>query len=246
MTVNSDRIVISIDGLAATGKSSLAKGLASRLNYTHLNTGLLYRAIAQIIIDNALTTDDITRGNLLDKNLTLTLDKNDKDQICVKANCIINGINQSRILSLEQVQSEQTSKLASQIAVLPKVRSFLLPVQREAFPSMPIIAEGRDTGTVVFPNAKYKIFVEVPAQIRAFRRLVQLEPKATDLPKDIFDERIKQIEFDILERDKRDETRTYAPCVPAKDAKIYQNTRESLTQAIDDLYHLVSSSEGKL
>ena len=245
MTSNSDRIVISIDGLAATGKSSLAKGLASRLNYTHLNTGLLYRAIAQVLLDNSLTKEDIISGKLLEKNLSLTLDKNNKGEIYVNVDVTIKGTKQLKTLTLEQVQSEQTSKLASEIAVFPEVRTFLLPVQHEAFKGIPIIAEGRDTGTVVFPKANHKIFVEVPSEIRAYRRLVQLDPNATELPKDIREVRVKQIEIDILERDKRDQTRANAPCIPAKDAKIYQNTRQSLTQAIDDLYHLVSSSEGK-
>ena len=234
------RTVITIDGLAGTGKTSLARQLAERLQFQHLNTGILYRSLALLTLGQDLS--EITDASIapLLSSVKMSVEKNKQGQSVV--------VLPDRVepLTYEALQSESISETASLIATLPSVRKFLMPVQRNAFSSSPLVAEGRDMGTVIFPEAELKIFVEVPVEIRAERRFQQLEAGdllTTELYLERSREGIKnQIKSDILARDHRDQHRSLAPCIPAKDAIIFDNSLNSLTKAVDELYHLASRS----
>lgn len=186
-----ERIVVTIDGLAGSGKSSLAKGLAIKLGFELLNSGLLYRALA-------LLCDEISEADAVKK------------------------IEENREFLLSpsgDLYSENTAKKASVLAAFPKVREFLLPIQRASLKGRSIVAEGRDMGSVVFPDAKVKVFVEVPVSERALRRGVA--------------------EADLEERDRRDKEREIAPAIVPEGALIFQNTGGSLEDKIEELYQLV-------
>jgi cytidylate kinase len=238
--MNEKRKVITIDGLAATGKSSLAKGLADKLKFIHINTGLLYRSLAVKTLELNLDPNDsksIEKQLLCHTKLSMQLDEFSQPF------ALLNTNSNSNKLYAEQLQTSEISEVASKIAIHNCVRDFLLPVQRQAYPGTNIIAEGRDAGTIVFPDADLKFFIEVPAFIRAKRRFFQTITDSRNLSEIDIENQIKAIESEILARDKRDQQRANAPCIPAKDAILYQNTQDSLTQGIDDLYNMASSSE---
>lgn len=186
-----DRKIVTIDGLAGSGKSSLAKGLADKLGFEFLNSGLIYRALA--LKCKELTEDAVVR-TLLENIDFLWSPSGD-------------------------LYSEENARRASLVATFPKVRELLLPVQRDAFPGKSIVAEGRDMGSVVFPDADVKVFVQVPVSERAKRRGVE--------------------ESVLIERDKRDQKREVAPAVIPDGALIFENINGSLEEKIDELYQLV-------
>ena len=233
------RTVITIDGLAGSGKSSLAYQLSLKLGFQHLNTGILYRTVGFLVLEKqAEVLKNKVKATLEQSvvdalnSFSLFLDKDSLDSPVVR-------ISDGRVLSFDQLQSEEISTISSRIAVFSEVRDYLLPIQRNAYPGHNLVAEGRDMGTVVFPEATRKFFIEVPADIRAERRYRQLIG-STLLKNEDPEEMKKTIKFDILERDRRDQERVLAPCAPAPDAFIFSNTAPSLTQAVDELYHLAS------
>jgi cytidylate kinase len=226
------RIVIAIDGLAGTGKSTLAKLLAEKLQYQHLNTGLIYRSVAFLMTEHNLSVTEPDKILSVMSQNTISIESDTDARSLVR-------FSDGRIFYYEDLLSEEVSKNASQVAALEPIRSSLLDLQRKAYPNTPIVAEGRDMGTVIFPDADIKFFIEVPSVIRSERRLRQLQEAGVLVGKNIEEEK-KQIESDILDRDMRDSKRSVAPCIPATDAIIFDNSILSLTQAVAELYHQIS------
>jgi cytidylate kinase len=227
------RIVIAIDGLAGTGKSTLARLIAERLGFQHLNTGLIYRAVAFIMAERGLSIaqDQALVAAIQQTGIRIVRDDVGRPQV---------RLQDGRSFYYEDLLAEEVSKHASQVAAHESVRAALLELQREAYPGLPLVAEGRDMGTVVFPDAQVKFFIEVPASIRAARRLAQLREQGEFC--DVADEDAKKhIESEILERDTRDQQRAIAPCIPAHDAVLFDNSKLSLTQAVTELYHRASA-----
>jgi cytidylate kinase len=215
MLTEEKRRVITIDGLAGSGKSSLAKALAARCGFYFLSSGLLYRAIGLLVSKNIY------------KNQIVTLDSDSKNRSIVK----IDGLAVA-----EDLHTEAIGAFASKVAADPAVRKALISAQRESFPSKPIVAEGRDMGTVIFPEAPLKFFISAPAEVRAKRRMAQLnDKKAQNQP-------FEEILNEINARDLRDTERAISPTVAAADAITIENgPGVSLTEVVDKMYHFASS-----
>ncbi len=197
-------VVITIDGRGATGKSTLAKNLASRMGGVVIHTGVLYRYIAMCVLEagGAVTQESVLACALLELK-----------QSVQKVESLVLGQ-----LSLSKMETEAVAEVASQIAVFPLVRTLLTRYQRELITrycqkKKPVILEGRDAGSVVCPEAGVKFFLEAPLAVRVKRRDVTMEQQ--------------------LRRDSRDEKRTIAPLVCPKDAYILDTTgnKESMTKA---------------
>ncbi len=224
------RKVITIDGLAGTGKSSIAKGLATKLNWIHLNSGLLYRAVAyEALSNNVDTSSEELLCEIIKRNKpNLDIEK-EKSEPFVKWG--------ERKLSAE-LHTEDVSLTASKISQFLKVRQALLPAQQNAFPTSNLIAEGRDMGTVVFPDAHIKFFVEVSPEIKAKRRLSQLQEQKTS---NINGLTLEKVQKNLEERDRKDAERATSPTIPAKDGVIVDNSTVTLTETIDKMYNIASS-----
>jgi cytidylate kinase len=201
-------MVIAIDGPVGSGKSTVGRLLANKLDFLHMSTGALYRAIGWRANQEGIPFTEVSR--LLDLMKRINLDiKRGED-----------GSNRVYINSLEvtsYIYSEEVGKLASAVSTIPEVRENLIPLQRDLGNRNNIVLDGRDIGTVIFPNAEIKFYLDASPEERAKRRWLELKTKGiiVDLAKLI--EEIKQ-------RDYQDTTRAVAPLKKAKDAIYIDST----------------------
>ncbi len=218
-----DRIVVTVDGLGASGKTALAKGLAQRLGFGHLNSGLLYRATALLAVENGADIDRAESVAELVRAHRFQLLKQADGEV----DFLVDGASRIRDLS-----SELLSMGASRVARHAEVRELLLPCQKNAFPGVGLVAEGRDMGTVVFPQAPVKFFVEARLDVRAKRRAAQLLQKGEKID-------VETIQRELRERDERDAQRAVAPMKPAEGAVLIDNSDQPLEAIVEKMYQAV-------
>jgi cytidylate kinase len=203
--------VIAIDGPAASGKGTIAQGVAAALGYRYLDSGSLYRLVALAAGWQKVSLDDEPRLAALADALDLSF---------LDGRTFLSGQDVT-----DAIRTEEVSAMASKVAVLPRVRTALLTRQR-AFRAPPgLVAEGRDMGTVVFPDAKLKIYLTASAEARASRRHKQLIDKGNSIT-------IQGLLRDIRERDARDSARAEAPLKTAVDAVVLDTTDMAADAAI--------------
>lgn len=203
-------LLITIDGPAGAGKTTVSKMLARKLGYRYLDTGALYRAVAVGVRAAGIQPDD-DRG-LGDVCRTLHLNI-DGDRL------VLNGQDITH-----RIRSPEISMLASAVSARPVVRQALLGIQRDMGRTGGLVAEGRDMGTVVFPEADLKFFLNATARQRALRRFAQYDEGS--------DQTLEQIEQDIRRRDRNDSSRDIAPLRPADDAVTIDSTAMTARQVV--------------
>lgn len=214
--------VITVDGPSGVGKGTVSRGLAEKLGWHRLDSGALYRILALAAVDAGVSLSDTDAVAALAPKLDIrfTGDHEDNEAIWV------DGRNLR-----DRVRAEATGGLASQIAAAPAVRAALLQRQKDFRIAPGLIGDGRDMGTVVFPDAALKLFLTASAEERAQRRLRQLSAAGQSAI-------LEDLCTEISTRDERDRTRSVAPLVPASDAILIDTTFLSPTQVaerIDDL-----------
>jgi 3-phosphoshikimate 1-carboxyvinyltransferase len=203
--------VITVDGPTASGKGTLAAALAERLGYHTLDSGSLYRATALAALQDRIAPDDETALARLASILDLRFDG---------AAVVLRG----RAVS-DDLRREEVGSLASRIAALPAVREALHGLQL-AFRRAPgLVADGRDMGTVVFPDAALKVFLTASAESRAKRRHKQLKEKG-------FPANLSSLLQDLQQRDARDSSRAVSPLVPARGAYVLDSTTLTIEQTV--------------
>lgn len=226
-----ERTVVTIDGLAGSGKTTISELLAKKLGYAHLNSGLLYRGIAWLALSRGLDLSDANAIAGLATTHTIDLDLDAE----LTSRLVIDG---QRLRA--EVYTEAVSEATSIVASHGAVRSALIDSQRRAFPSHNLVAEGRDMGTVIFPDAPLKFFVSTALPTRVQRRLAQIIKGRPGLSADETMALEKQVEIDLEARDKRDSTRLVAPTKPAEDAIMIDNSSLPLLQVIQNMYDIVA------
>jgi CMP/dCMP kinase len=205
-------MIIAIDGPAASGKGTLGRRLAAHFGLRHLDTGLIYRAVAKALMDAGHPLDD--RGRAVAAARTL-----DPDQFDEKS-----------------LKGHAMGEAASIVSAIPEVRDALLKFQRDFAAAPPgAVLDGRDIGTVICPDAGVKIFVVAAPEERARRRAAEL--KAAGQPADE-----AEILADILRRDERDRTRAVAPLKPAADAHLLDTTRLAIDAAVQAAVDIVEAA----
>ena len=195
-------LIIAIDGPSGVGKSTVARLLALRMGYLYLDTGALYRAVAWKVRDAGLGPDDRDAITALLPEMTLRMACGPE-----QAHVLVDG----RDITCE-LRTPAVTALASMVSAIPAVREWLLPVQRQIGADGCVVAEGRDIGTRVFPEADIKFFLEADPDIRATRRHRELVAAGHSVQLD-------QTKRDLTGRDDRDRSRTVSPLVPAPDAE---------------------------
>lgn len=223
--MNERRPVIAIDGPAGVGKSTTSRELAKRLGYTLVDTGALYRGIALAARDRGISWDDEAAISALSHEIDLGF----VSQADGTPRLLINGRDRA-----DEIRSSEISAGASQVSAYPGVRRALLGIQRELGREGAVVLEGRDIGTVVFPDAEVKLFLTASAEERARRRVQDLQQRG--MPAD-YDEILAQIRA----RDEADSTRAIAPLRPAEDAVILDSTRLDLEAVVQHVLELVQS-----
>ena len=202
--------VVTIDGPSASGKGSLARNLAEYLDFSILDSGLLYRVYAYF---HNLNLDIEEIPLLIQKDISFKY--NHKDVIVLN--------DQEDITS--ELRSEKIAKKASELSSLPITRENLLSIQRNFYQNKGLVADGRDMGTVVFPEAKLKIFLTASAEIRAERRYLELQNRGQEV------NMLALIE-DIKQRDLKDSTRTLSPLIPAEDSLVIDSSDMSIEEVL--------------
>ena len=206
-----DLRVIAIDGPAGAGKSSVSKGLAKALGFIRLDTGALYRAIGLSALRAGIAAVESQTLDQLLAHLHLELQG---------TTIMLNGQAET-----ESLRAPEVSRAASDFAKLPSVRAKLLDLQRMIGKSAPCIVDGRDIGTVVFPEAPLKIYLTASADARAERRLKELKQSGIEAD-------FKQTRDEIILRDQQDQNRDIAPLKCADDARIVDATELNLEEVI--------------
>jgi cytidylate kinase len=227
--MSAKRIVVAIDGPAGAGKSTIARRIASRMGFLYIDTGAMYRAVALWARRAGVGLEDHLNLEQLARAAEIELRSN-------PSGVLLNGEDIT-----ELIRNAEISQAASKASAIPGVRRALVEKQRAMGEVTSIVMEGRDIGTVVFPDAEVKIFLDAAPEIRAQRRLDELKAKGPT------DQTLDSVLKDITERDTRDRSRSEAPLMQAPDAEYVDSTRHSIEQVEERILALVRArfSNGK-
>jgi len=209
---------VTIDGPAGSGKSTIARKVAERLGFTYLDTGALYRAAALAVDEAGVDPADGDACAQAARRAGIELER---------GRVSIHGRDVT-----QAIRSHHISSLSSQIAVHPQVREALLSLQRSFREKSPLVAEGRDTGSVVFPDAEVKIYIDASAEERARRRHEELVSKGFDIP-------YEKVLSDLKERDQRDASRGVAPLVVPEHAAVVDTTHLEIDEVISRVMEVI-------
>jgi cytidylate kinase len=211
---NNPVTVIAIDGPSGTGKSTTAKMVAKELGWTYLDTGAMYRAVAWVVEN--LGNEAWDKGQI-----HISFDQN---------NCIsVDGVSRE-----SEIREPKISAVVSKYSAMPSVRESLTAQQREIGSKQPCVLDGRDIGTVVFPNAKHKFFLTADYKTRAARRLLELQNSGK-----ADGETLESVEKNLRERDEADSKREIAPLVRAKDAIEIDTSHLTIQQQVQKILQSV-------
>jgi cytidylate kinase len=223
------KLVIAIDGFSSTGKSSISKVLAEKLGLIHVDTGALYRAVTLFALQNHLLSNIELDLLALENNLNkIHLQFRNENNILV---LYLNDINIS-----EEIRSTEVSNYVSIIAKQKFVRDFLLEMQKSWGKEGGIIMDGRDIGTVVFPNADFKFFLTASIEERSKRRFLEL--KNSQINADL-----NEVKQNLINRDKIDSERSIAPLAKAEDAILIDNSELTKEETINKIYNIIQNKK---
>jgi len=211
------RIVIAIDGPSSAGKGTVAKIVAQKLGFSYLDTGAMYRCVALTLKNNEVDINDESEISEILNNTKIRLSSDNNKSLKVE----LNGKDVSK-----EIRTPEISRLSSDIATKLSVRSFLTKLQREFAQNSNVVAEGRDMGTQVFPDADVKFFIDASVEVRTNRRYLQLQQAGIKTD-------IENLRKDIENRDYQDKNREIAPLHPAINAVIIDTTNLEIDQVVD-------------
>ncbi len=217
---------MTIDGPAGAGKSTLAKLLSARLGYLYLDTGALYRAVAWKLLTAGTAPTDLEGVTRLLASTTV-----DVDMAGRRMRVIVDGGDVT-----ERLRTPEISRVASVVSTYPAVRAWLLPVQRRVAAKGQVVAEGRDMGTRVFPDADVKFFLDASEEVRAGRRHRELIAAGHRVAMEATRE-------DLRVRDERDRTREVAPLVAAVDATIIDSSGMTIEDVLTRMLAVVATKQ---
>ena len=209
------KLLITIDGPAGAGKTTVSRALADRLGYRYIDTGALYRGIALAAKNRGVDPQDDKNLKLLCKDIDLNFVKQDKG-----LGLFLDGEDIS-----DRIRTPEITMMASAVSARPVVREFLLGLQKDLGREKAAVFEGRDMGTVVFPEADLKFFLDASTRTRARRRYEEQKSKNSQT--------LDEVEQDIQRRDHNDSTRDVAPLKPAEDAIVIDSTEMKVDDVVD-------------
>lgn len=215
--------VITIDGPSGAGKGTISTMLAEKLGWHFLDSGAIYRVLAVAALHHQISAEDEAGLAPLASSLDVSFEtQNGENRIILEGEDVT-----------QSIRTEEVGAVASKVASLPSIREALLRRQRAFKESPGLVADGRDMGTVVFPEAEVKIFLTASAEERASRRYKQLKEKGHDVS-------IGRLLADIKARDERDMNRSVAPLRPADDALVLDSTELNIEQVLENVIEFVN------
>ena len=218
--------VLTLDGPSGVGKGTVASIIAQKLDWHLLDSGAIYRAFAIVASNNDIKIDDIDGLLKLANNFDISFKLNSNHE---PLNVYLNNVEVS-----SELRTEKTAALASQFAKIESLRKTLLVKQRQ-FKKLPgLVADGRDMGTVVFPDAPFKVFLTAEVEERAKRRLKQLQETGIT-------GNISHTLAEVQKRDERDVNRQHSPLKPAKDALVIDTTNLTINEVITKVMALIKA-----
>ena len=215
---------IALDGPSGAGKSSLAKKIAKELGIVYVDTGAMYRTIGLYVTRRGVSPSDEKKVVALLPEIKLSVRFADGEQHILLGDEDVGGL----------IRTPEISMAASHVSAIPAVRAFLLDTQRNLAKTTSVIMDGRDIGTVIFPDAEVKIFLTASAEARARRRTLELAEKGLNTP-------YEEVLRDIITRDKNDREREIAPAVAAADAIILDNSELDLEGTVREAIRIIRS-----
>jgi cytidylate kinase len=222
------RIIVAIDGPAGAGKSTVARGIAARLGFLYIDSGAMYRAVGLWAIRAGLDLADMHRLEQLAREARIELHPGG-------STVILNGEDIT-----DAIRAPEIAQAASKVSVVPGVRRAMVELQRRMGEQTSVVMEGRDIGTVVFPDAQVKVFLDADPEVRAGRRLKEHDQKGEAIDPE-------HLVREIRERDHRDRSRAEAPLVQAPDAVYLDTSRMTIEEVEEAILKLVRhrTSNGK-
>ena len=218
-------MIIAIDGPAGSGKSTTSKLVANRLGISHLDTGSMYRAITVHFIKNSYSLDSIDVASVMDSIELEVSDSSDKESV------FLNGEDVT-----DRLRSNEVSKLVSDISSVKEVRAKMVQIQRRISSNKSIVIDGRDIGTVVFPDAEFKFFITASIDSRAKRRFDELQESDSNVT-------LEQIEEEIKSRDHFDSTRENSPLKKAEDAITIDTTHLDVSEQVNMILEIINNNQ---
>ena len=218
-------MIVAIDGPAASGKSTAAIGVAKALNITHIDTGSMYRAVTYGLISNQINFKDTKSITDFLESLKLRFSNSKKRTVLI--------LNNNNVTDL--IRTNVISENVSEVSAIKIVRDFMVKIQRQMASDTDCILEGRDIGTVVFPNADFKFFMTADEKSRAERRLIELVSSG-----DRNASELNSVLDDLKVRDHKDSTRNHSPLMKAKDALVIDTTYLTINEVIDKIVNTVN------
>ncbi len=216
-------IIVAIDGPSGAGKSTIARHLARHFGLLNLETGAMYRAFALKALRQEIPLTDSASLERLAQQTSIRLEPGDAEN-----RVLLDGEDVSGLL-----RNQTVTDAASKVSVFPPIRAWMVRLQQELGAAGGVVMEGRDIGTVVFPHADAKIFLDAAPEVRGLRRYDQLGPAPTQQPEDVI--------RDLRERDQRDRNRADSPLRPAPDAVLVDSTLMSLDDAVKAVEDIVAA-----
>jgi CMP/dCMP kinase len=217
------KLLIAIDGYAACGKSTLAKQLAAHLHYLFLDTGAMYRAVTLYLLEHHIDWLDKKQLEAAFNDISIAFQRNENG----KAHTFLNGDDVE-----EEIRSMRVSNKVSEVAAVSAVRKFLVKQQQEIGKQKGVVMDGRDIGTVVFPDADLKLFITAEMDTRVQRRLLELQSNDIQVSE-------TDIRNNLIKRDYEETSRADSPLVQAADAILIDNTHLTPQEQFDMVLQLV-------
>lgn len=208
--------IVTLDGPSGSGKGTVGRLLAHVLNFNYLDSGLLYRAVAILVIEKGIALSDVSNIEEIARNMNLEF-SSENNKI------FLDGIDVSN-----SIRTEKISIVSSKVAQLKSVRAILHEIQRGYLKGNGLIADGRDMGTVIFPDADLKIFITASPAARAYRRHKELLGRGESVS-------LRDLERSIASRDRSDSERKISPLVPAVDAIIIDTSNMTVEEVKDEI-----------
>ena len=222
------KVKVAIDGPSSSGKSTIAKLVAKHFNFTYIDSGSIYRAITYLALKNNLVkTDSIDVVSLIDllNNCSISFSFNSDNQNIIK----LNGISIEK-----EIRTFEISNYVSLVAEINLIRKYVVKIQKDISTNKSVVMDGRDIGSVVFPNADFKFFLDASLDVRALRRWNELKLSEKNL-------KFEEVKKDLSKRDENDINRKFSPLIRTEDSTLIDSDELDISEVVELIIHIIEN-----